>query len=98
MWTTARSELMAQRHCWLVIVIGFSACTTRTIGSQHDPDRTYVRVAGNVKNKVDILFMVDNSPSMTPKQDQLKLRFPRLVDSVMAFATAGYPAWYHIGV
>ena len=55
---------------------------------------TPVRVAQNVKNKVDILFVIDNSPSMTPKQKELKNQFPGFMDKLDTFS----PAWYHIGV
>ena len=33
---------------------------------------TSVRVEQSVKNKVDLLFMVDNSNSMAPKQNELR--------------------------
>jgi hypothetical protein len=41
--------------------------------------------------KIDVLFMIDNSPSMAPKQAELINRFPGLVSSLPT-------AWYHIGV
>jgi hypothetical protein len=66
----------------------------RTVVTQE----TDVRVEQNIKNKVDILFMVDNSPSMTPKQNELKRRFPELIKKLDDFAAKGNPAWYHIGV
>jgi hypothetical protein len=56
-----------------------------------------VRVAQNVKNKVDILFMVDNSPSMLPKQAELQARFPLLIKILNDFGKTN-PAWYHVGV
>ena len=59
---------------------------------------TSVRVAQSVKNKVDILFMVDNSLSMAPKQQQLQQRFPQLIKQLDTFAMQGTPASYHIGV
>ena len=59
---------------------------------------TDVRVEQNIKNKVDILFMIDNSPSMIPKQNELKNRFPLLIKKLEDFASKGNPAWYHIGV
>ncbi len=59
---------------------------------------TTVRVEQSVKNKVDLLFMVDNSNSMAPKQTELQNRFPQLIKQLDAFAAAGNPAWYHIGV
>jgi hypothetical protein len=51
-----------------------------------------------VKNKVDILFMIDDSPSMDPKQAALQTRFPELIKVLDDFAAKGTPAWYHIGV
>jgi hypothetical protein len=47
--------------------------------------------------KVDVLFMVDNSPSLSPKQALLRSGFPAFVNALAA--TAGtHPASYHIGV
>src|ERR1039457_3940327 len=31
---------------------------------------------------LDLLFMVDNSPSMKPKQDKMKAQFPKLIDAL----------------
>jgi hypothetical protein len=59
---------------------------------------TSVRVEQSVKNKVDLLFMVDNSLSMQPKQDELRKRFPQLIKLLDDFALKGNPASYHIGV
>src|SRR5262252_3326218 len=56
-----------------------------------------VRVAQNAKNKVDLIFMIDNSPSMAPKQMELKARFPQLIQILEQFG-ATTPADYHIGV
>src|SRR2546423_7848086 len=59
---------------------------------------TSVRVEQSVKNKVDLLFMIDNSPSMAPKQKELANRFPTLIKALQNFAAQGNPASYHIGV
>jgi hypothetical protein len=59
---------------------------------------TSVRVEQSVKNKVDLLFLIDNSPSMAPKEAELSKRFPQLIKALQNFATAGNPASYHIGV
>ncbi len=59
---------------------------------------TRAHVDQNVKNHVDLLFMVDNSPSMTPKQEALKSKFPELIKVLDEFNASGHPAWYHIGV
>jgi hypothetical protein len=96
---------MKSRSSWKQLIgsataLGLSACLSppveapRTLVTQE----TDVRVEQNIKNKVDILFMVDNSPSMTPKQNELKNRFPSLIKKLDDFATKGNPAWYHIGV
>src|SRR5438309_2310460 len=80
-------------------VLGVSACfnppveAPRTIVTQE----TDVRVEQNIKNKVDIIFAIDNSPSMSPKQAELKARFPELIKILDNFGK-GNPAWYHIGV
>jgi hypothetical protein len=59
---------------------------------------TDVTVQQDVKNKVDILFMVDDSQSMIPKQQALQARFPDLIKVLDDFGAKGSPAWYHIGV
>ena len=59
---------------------------------------TSVRVEQSVKNKVDLLFLIDNSPSMAPKQNELRNRFPQLIKALDTFAAQGNPASYHIGV
>ena len=59
---------------------------------------TSVRVEQSVKNKVDLLFLVDNSPSMAPKENELKSKFPQLIKILDDFAAKGNPASYHIGV
>ena len=68
--------------------------TPRTIVTQE----TSVRVEQNIKNKVDILFIIDNSPSMRPKQQQLGERFPELIKVLTDFGAKGSPASYHVGV
>ena len=71
--------------------------------------QTNVATGQNLKDKVDVLFMVDDSGSMAPKQDALKTRFPDLIKILDSFAVdtpangttparKGSPASYHIGV
>ena len=60
--------------------------------------QTDVSTDQNVKDQVDLLFMVDDSPSMSAKQALLKARFPDLIKVLDDFAAAGHPADYHIGV
>jgi hypothetical protein len=49
------------------------------------------------KDKVDILFMIDNSPSMAPKQAELKARFPELIE-ILDELGQRQPVSYHVGV
>jgi hypothetical protein len=53
---------------------------------------------GQTKDKVDILFMVDDSPSTTPKQAELQARFPELIKVLDQMGATGNPIDYHIGV
>jgi hypothetical protein len=48
-------------------------------------------------DKVDLLFMVDNSPG-EPYKNELRNRFPELAKALADAAAAGHPADYHIGV
>jgi hypothetical protein len=57
-----------------------------------------VRVEQAVKNKADILFMIDDSNSTSPKQNELKTRFPELIKVLDDAGAMGNPGWYHIGV
>ena len=84
------------RRILLAALLLSGACTTRrTIGQPsfavHDEP---IRV--DAYAKADILFMVDNSPSMAPKQTELRRRFPELLQQIQA--TQGLNASYHIGV
>lgn len=59
---------------------------------------TNVRVEQNIKNKVDVLFMVDNSISMDPMQIELRARFGDFFKVFEDLAASGTYADMHIGV
>ena len=59
---------------------------------------TNVRVEQNLKNKVDILFMIDNSISMDPMQVELRARFGDFFKVFEDLASQGTYADLHIGV
>jgi hypothetical protein len=82
-----------------VALVGVWACFVSPVEKPQTKitQETDVRVEQNIKNKVDILFMIDNSPSMSPKQAELKARFPELIKVLDNFGKSN-PAWYHIGV
>jgi hypothetical protein len=62
------------------------------------PDLGTPYVAPMPKTKVDVLFMVDNSLSTSPFQDELRKRFPQLIKTLDDAAIQGHPASYHFGV
>ncbi len=59
---------------------------------------TNVRVEQNIKNKVDVLFMIDNSSSMDPMQIELRQRFGDFFNVFTTLAASGTYADMHIGV
>ena len=69
----------------VLIAIAVAAGTTHPVG--HSPKR----------DKVDILFVIDDSASMAPKQAQLKASFPTFMQA-MESATTGHAISFHIGV
>jgi hypothetical protein len=98
---------MKSRNSWItartfapLLCLGLGACLDPPVESPTTTvqQETNVRVEQAIKNKVDILFMVDDSPSMSPKQQELIKRFPQLIKVLEDFGAKGNPAWYHIGV
>ncbi|MEO6953735.1 MAG: hypothetical protein ABI321_18180 [Polyangia bacterium] len=77
-----------------------SACVSPPVEAPQSnvEQQTDVSTDQNAKNKVDLLFMVDDSGSMAPKQNELKSRFPQFIAQLDSFAASGHSADYHIGV
>jgi hypothetical protein len=50
------------------------------------------------RDEIDILFVIDDSPSMKPKQEALRQRFASLMEPLAALAARGAPSKLHIGV
>ncbi|HEX8950568.1 MAG TPA: hypothetical protein VF945_01930, partial [Polyangia bacterium] len=59
---------------------------------------TNVRVEQNIKNKVDVLFMIDNSSSMDPMQLELRSKFGQFFQVFEQLAAGGTYADMQIGV
>jgi hypothetical protein len=57
-----------------------------------------VTLSQNATHKIDILFMVDNSPSMTAMQAQLQTQFAQFLQPFVDLAGVGFYADLHIGV
>ena len=83
----------------LVACVAPPVAAPETTVSQDTP----IRVSQNVQNQVDILFMIDNSPSMEAMQAELVAKFPQFLDvfDKLAHPTDGSMPQYadlHIGV
>ncbi len=81
-------------------IMSFSACLSPPVETPVNTvtQTTPIRVSQNTNNAVDILFMVDNSSSMTAMQAQLQAHFADFLKVFEDLATAGTYADVHIGV
>jgi hypothetical protein len=69
--------LSARRSVMVAIVAGLNACVSPPLDTPPPSREAVIQwwMPQNVKEKVDILFMVDNSASMGAMQDELKSKF-----------------------
>ena len=98
-----RSSVVKQlkrSRVWIPLVALAASCVSPPLVSPTPvtTQQTPVRVPQNVKNKVDILFMIDNSNSMQAMSDQLKARFNQFFKIFADLATKGTYADLQIGV
>jgi hypothetical protein len=84
----------------LLLAIGVSGCNAPPLETPASTvkQQTPIRVAQNLKNKVDVLFMVDNSNSMDAMQDELRMKFFQFFKVFSDLAAQGTLADLHIGV
>src|SRR5688572_23830717 len=84
----------------VLAVLGLTACIAPPVEAPRTQveQETDISTEQNLKDQVDILFMVDDSGSMAPKQQALRTRFPDLIKVLDSFAATGNKASYHIGV
>ena len=68
----------------VLIALAIPACTSHPLSAPlPEPEQTsIVKININPSRKLDMIFMVDNSASMGPKQDKLAAQFPRLIDAL----------------
>ena len=61
-----------------------SACTSHPLAAPlpKPGQNSRIEVNLNPSRKLDMIFMIDNSASMKPKQDKLAKQFPRLIDAL----------------
>lgn len=65
-------------------------------GSCRSPDRSPVDIS--YRTKVDVLFLIDDSPSMEAMQKELQGRFPQFLQTFADLAKQGFYADLHLGV
>ena len=89
--------MKAYNHNWLsslrrvrwavlfaVLLVTLWACTSHPL-TQPIPDpvqETDAQITIVPMRHLDLIFMVDNSPSMQPKQDKMKAQFPKLIEAL----------------
>ena len=84
---------------WFLALVALSAgCTSRLlIGLPADITQTDSIVGMGTQGRSDVLFMVDNSPSMDAMQAELRARFPQLIKTLSGLNQGG-SLDLHIGV
>jgi hypothetical protein len=90
-------KMMPRQYLLALSALALAACNTRPIVV---PSETPAQVTPNtfnqsLNNKADILFMIDNSNSMGPKQNSLKQYFPNFMTPLVGLPTKPD---LHIGV
>ncbi|HXU71812.1 MAG TPA: hypothetical protein VN947_20905 [Polyangia bacterium] len=91
---------MAKHILAALALVPLVACLSPPVASPRTTvtQETNVRTQQDIKNKVDILFMVDNSSSMDPMQLELRARFGDFLEPFSDLAAKGIYADLHIGV
>jgi hypothetical protein len=91
---------MTTRLLFALICVYTSACYDAPVESPNTTvtQQTSVRTDQTVRNKVDVLFMIDNSPSMDAMQTELKARFGDFFQVFEDLAAKGTYADLNIGV
>src|SRR5439155_13754370 len=84
---------------WIAACL-LAACVSPPIEtpSVHTNGEGWREVVENVRDKADILFLIDNSGSMKPMQEELKQRFGQFFQPFADRAAQGQYADLHIGV
>ncbi len=97
-WSTLKQH--RRTRLWIPAFVLAASCVSPPLESPTPTttQQTPVRVPQNVKNKVDVLFMVDNSASMDAMTEQLKSRFNQFFQVFTDLAKSGTNADLQIGV
>jgi hypothetical protein len=82
----------------LVCVALYAGCYDPPVASPPTTVVSFPTINVSPKNKVDLLFMIDNSPSMAPMQAELQTKFKTFFDAFAAAAAQKKYADLQIGV
>ena len=89
MQTRNRSHLSCLRPVrwpvlWAVLLLVLWSCVSHPLGQPRpEPGQeTDAQITIVNMRHLDLLFMVDNSPSMKPKQEKMKAQFPKLIEAL----------------
>lgn len=76
-----------------VSALTLTACTGSSDQNQGTPPQAPNQFLLSMATipQLDLVFMIDNSPSMAPKQEKLKLQFPRLIEALRNPGDASLP-------
>jgi len=85
---------------WITVLCVFAGCYEAPVGDVVTTvsEVTDYSFLASARDQVDLLFLIDDSRSMAPKQEELKRRFPELIRKLEELGAAGKKASYHIGV
>ena len=91
-------SLFCRRHLFALLPLGIWGCNAHPLKEPmpNPQQETDFSILVSPEREVDILFMVDNSPSMDPKQAALAQNFPKMIEQLQKLP-GGLPD-VHIGV
>ena len=66
-----------------LLTVVFASCAKESDGTSGPPKEAnqFLLPLGTIP-QLDLVFMIDNSPSMAPKQDKLRAQFPKLIEAL----------------
>ncbi len=75
------------------IPFGWWACISHPLTQPNaEPEQqTDLYISVSPVRQLDLVFMIDNSPSMAPKQEKLKAQFPQLIDGLKDPSSGALP-------
>ncbi len=85
----------------LVVTLLVAGCTAAPVPTPAPPEpcrNVNCVTEPPLKNKVDVLFVLDDGPTMGPKLDAVRAAVPGFIATLDDAAQIGQRVWYHLGV